>query len=96
MKTELTCQEKLQAISDARYLGGQNWTPKKGDYYTLIRNDLQLYQIIDEDSENLYTIYCHVPDSPISKWLKTEFLRGFGENRIYVGDYIISGSSKTE
>jgi len=88
--TKLTQNQKLQAIHDAFYLGGIAWNPKKGDFYTLVRNDLELYRIVDEDDDNFYTAYCHIDNSPISKWSKDAFLEGFGKNRIFVPLYILS------
>lgn len=90
MITKLTPYQKMQAISEAFYCGGVKWLPTKGDYYTTVRNDLELYQILDEDDENFYTIYCTDVQQRTSAWKKTEFLtHGFGPNRIQVRKYII-------
>jgi hypothetical protein len=92
MRTALTIEQKLKAVCEAYYLGGTPWEPKKGDYYTLCRNDLQLYQIIDEDETHLYTVYCHIHNSPVSKWIKTLFRKDFGTNRVHVPEYIFGGN----
>jgi hypothetical protein len=89
MKTKLTPYQKLQALHD-RFYSNMKWEPKKGDYYTTSRNDLELYHIIDEDEEYVYTIYCTDPNQNRSKWKKSEFTsQGFGPCRVYVHGYII-------
>jgi hypothetical protein len=97
MHTGLTETQKLHVLATNFYgqLPGnysqRYWKPKKGDYYTTPRADLQLYQIVDEDDEYLYTIYCDPQMQsgfPPAKWLKTEFLEGFGVNRLYVFEYV--------
>lgn len=89
-RKSLTFKQKLQAVSDRFYCGGStsSWVPKKGDYYTTVRNDLELYQIVDEYDGFLFTVYCHVDDCTHSRWKKDEFLNDFGKNRILVMDYI--------
>jgi hypothetical protein len=87
-RIELTYKEKLAAIS-AKHYQYLKWTPKKGDYYTTVRNDLELYQIVDEDELFLYTKYCNPEKgSEISKWEKDKFLTDFGIHRVYVPDWI--------
>lgn len=86
---ELTPDQKLQAVS-LRYYQRLEWIPKKGDYYTSSRADLELYQIIDEDDENFYTVYCDPRrGNERSSWKKSEFLQGFGEHRVYVPDTLL-------
>jgi hypothetical protein len=66
------------------------WLPKKGDYYTTSRNDLELYYILDEDEENFYTIYTTDPTQTKSAWKKEGFTtEGFGPCRVFVHGYII-------
>lgn len=86
-RLELTYQQKLAAIS-AKHYQHLKWTPKKGDYYTSVRNDLELYQIVDEDDQFLYTRYCNPEKTSISKWVKENFLLEFGIHRVYVPDWI--------
>ncbi len=89
MKTKLTPYQKLQALHD-RFYSNLKWNPKKGDYYTTCRNDLELYHILNEDEEFFYTIYCTDPTQTTSKWKKDEFTtKDFGVNRVYVHGYII-------
>jgi hypothetical protein len=86
--TSLTYKQKLQALS-SKYYDGLEWQPKKGDYYTTSRNDLELYQIVDENETTFFTNYCGEKKSPEPhEWLKTEFLENFGVNRVYVPDFI--------
>lgn len=87
---KLTPYQKMQAVHNAFYCGGVKWLPKKGDYYTTVRNDLELYRIVDEDDEFVYTCYCTDPTQNQSKWRKDEFTTsGFGPNRICVQDWIL-------
>lgn len=88
-KFELTAEEKLLAISTKHYQG-LVWTPKQGDYYTTIRNDLELYQVVNVDDSFVYTKYCH-PDKgdSISSWERDKFLQDFGMHRVYVPDWIL-------
>lgn len=88
-RTCLTMAEKIEAMS-LKYYSKLEWKPKKGDYYTTHRHDLELYRIVDEDNENLYTVYCHVPDCERSVWRKDEFLKGFGENRVWVPPFVLN------
>jgi len=88
MQTELTVEQKLQALS-LKYYDSLTWIPKKGDYYTTSRNDLELYQIVDENETTLFTNYCDGKKTEIpSEWKKEEFLIYFGERRVYVPDMI--------
>jgi hypothetical protein len=82
MQTELTVEQKLQALS-SKYYDGLPWNPKKGDYYTTSRNDLELYQIVDENETTLFTNYCgeKKADEP-HEWSKIKFLEDFGERRV--------------
>jgi hypothetical protein len=88
--TELTKDQKLLAIR-LKYYDCQEWHPKKGDYYTTCRNDLELYQIVDEDENYFYTNYCnpHQKTERPSEWLKVDFKKGFGEKRIFVPDIVL-------
>lgn len=91
MEKELTKDQKLAAFA-AKYYDGRKWEPKKGDYYTSTRNDLELYRIVDEDEENFYTIYCiGGEDSHREPWKKSEFLSEdtFGGRRMWVPDDVL-------
>ena len=87
--TELTKEQKLLAIR-LKYYDGMEWNPKKGDYYTSSRNDLELYQIVDEDETFFYTNYCNPQQTTPNpaQWPKIDFKKGFGEKRIYTPDWI--------
>lgn len=89
MKTKLTPEQKLSALS-LKYFSGLEWNPKKGDYYTTTRDDLELYQIVDETPILFITKYCN-PDhgQETSEWVKEEFLEDFGVYRVFVPDTII-------
>lgn len=102
--TEITREQKLQAIA-LKYYDGLEWTPKKGDYYTSCRNDLELYRIVGEDEHYFETNYCNPKQTTPNpaQWPKVDFKKGFGEKRIYVPDFILvpapsaklEGESKT-
>jgi len=89
MKTELTVEQKIQALS-SKYYDGLPWNPKKGDYYTTSRNDLELYQIVDENETTLFTNYCgeKKADEP-HEWSKRKFLEDFGERRVFVPEFVL-------
>ena len=88
--TELNRDQKLLAIK-LRYYDGLEWNPKKGDYYTSCRNDLELYQIVGEDENYFETNYCNpIQTTPKpAQWPKVDFKKGFSEKRIYVPDWIL-------
>jgi hypothetical protein len=88
-QASLTPNQKLEALAQRFYCGGIRWEPKVGDYYTSSRNDLELYQIVDEDELHFYTVYCTNPDGERAKWRKDEFTaEGFGLNRVWVHESI--------
>ena len=88
MYPKLTAEAKLQAFQ-SKFYQGVEWEPKKGDYYTTTRADLELYQVVDVDDEFVYTTYLY-EDSPISKWDKNKFTtEDFGIKRMFVPDYLL-------
>lgn len=88
-RNKLTLEEKLQALS-SKYYDGLEWQPKKGDYYTTSRNDLELYQIVDENETTFFTSYLDEKKSPEPhEWSKQKFLQDFGERRVYVPEFIL-------
>jgi len=86
-KTALLPMQKLHALANKHY-SGQVWEPKKGDYYTSSRVDLELYQILEEDDNHFYTVYCHVEECKQEPWVKEKFLEDFGVNRVHVPEWI--------
>lgn len=86
----LTTEIKLQVFA-AKFYQGMFWEPKKGDYYTTTRADLELYQVVDVDERFVYTKYTYdVESKNISKWEKDKFLtHGFGTRRMWIPDYLI-------
>jgi len=88
MRTKLTAEQKLQALS-SKYYDGLEWQPKKGDYYTTSRNDLELYQIVDENETTFFTNYLDEKKAlEPHEWSKKQFLKDFGERRVYVPDFV--------
>lgn len=88
--TKLTQNQKLEALALKHY-SGLEWIPKKEDYYTTSRNDLQLYQIVDENETHFFTNYCdpHMKTENPEPWEKDDFLKRFGERRVYVPDFVL-------
>lgn len=90
-QTSLRIEQKLFALSLKHY-DGLKWEPKKDDFYTTSRNDLELYQIVDEDEFYFYTNYCD-PNKKTSEpqcWKKDEFLMYFGERRVWCPDVVMN------
>lgn len=93
---KLTPEIKLQAL-EMKYYSGIHWEPKKGDYYTTSRADLELYQVVDVDDEFVYTSYLPVNLDNISKWRKDEFTsKDFGLRRVHVHEVLINELNKEE
>lgn len=88
MANTLTPNQKLHALS-AKYYQHTVWIPKKGDYYTSTRADLELYQIVNIKNGIVYTIYCNMECKPVQWDEKTFLTEGFGVNRVHVPDWII-------
>lgn len=81
--TSLTPMQKLHAMA-YKYYSGIKWEPKKGDYYTTSRADLELYQVVDVTETKVMTKYL-VGSDTISEWDKDRFTtEGFGVNRVHV------------
>lgn len=92
MKSEenklFTSDMKLQSIAQKYYLGGIEWIPKAGDYYTSTRADLELYQVVKVTDTQIFTRYVK-HDSEIAAWDKDGFTcEGFGINRVHVPDFV--------
>lgn len=87
---ELTPEMKLQCFQ-FKYYNGLEWIPKKGDFYTTTRADLEVYQVVDVDEEFIYTKYTsELSSGEISKWDKDKFLtEGFGDRRMWIPDFLI-------
>lgn len=88
---ELTQEQKLEALG-LKYYSFIEWNPKKGDYYTTARPDLELYQIVDETETLFKTKYCHPSQGDEqAEWEKEKFLEDFGKVRVHVPDFILNG-----
>lgn len=87
-RTSLTSEQKLSALS-LKHWDNLKWKPKKGDYYTSSRDDLELYKIVEETEDYFYTKYCNPEFSDeMQKWPKESFLKEFGVHRVYVPDFL--------
>jgi hypothetical protein len=86
---KLTPQQKLEALA-LRFYQGQEWTPKAGDLYTTSRADLELYRVVEVREDVIVTEYTE-GCADCATWPATEFLtEGFGPNRVWVPDWIIT------
>jgi hypothetical protein len=86
---KINYKQKLQAIED-KYYSGIKWEPKKGDYYTIIRNDLCLCYI-SEENETEFEIKQTMDGKEwfnAGTFSKHTFLKDFGINRVFVSPYI--------
>jgi hypothetical protein len=88
--TVLTEKQKLAALA-LRFYQNFQWAPIAGDYYTTSRNDLELYQIVEEDETHYHTSYLPLGGAT-AKWLKSEFTtQGFGVHRVFVPPFVLEG-----
>lgn len=86
---KLTEKQKLYAL-EFKYYQHHKWEPKKGDYYTTSRSDLELYMIVNEDENFFYTKFCNPSFGDlIENWKKDEFLKDFGICRVFVPDTML-------
>ncbi len=92
MYTSLTATQKLYALS-IKYYQGSVWVPKKGDYYTSTRNDLELYRVVGVTDKEVFTCYTTNPDV-LTTWLKKDFLalHNFGRHRVHVPLFILENT----
>jgi len=89
MKTELTPEDKLKALS-LRFYSDFEWKPKAGDHYTTARDDLELYRVVKVENGKLFTEYCVDPGN-LSEWDEDAFTtEGFGPKRVYVPDFLLT------
>jgi len=87
-RTELSAEEKLEALS-LRFYQGLEWHPKAGDYYTTSRNDRELYQVVDVSDGVVRTRYTAGSDT-LSEWPVSEFqTESFGPKRVWVPDFVL-------
>jgi len=89
--TQLTPMQKLHALANRFYQGGVQWIPKKGDFYTSTRADLEIYEILDVTEDKIKTVNLTAKSSIVSEWDKETFLtEGFGINRVWVPHFIFN------
>lgn len=84
----LTHKQKLEALAFRFYQDGK-WEPKKGDFYTTSRADLELYKIVDESETEIFTSYLPL-GGVVANWPKETFATGgFGPKRVWVPPFIL-------
>lgn len=92
----ITHRQKLKAC-EFRFYQHQVWEPKVGDFYTIVRDDLKLFEITREENGEFF-IRCHEPD-PVTELptvqdyeqgfaVKGFTTEGFGPARVWVPEWI--------
>lgn len=90
MSVVFTLRHKMAAIA-ARYYDDVKWEPKVGDLYTIVRSDLDLFEIIYDDKTHLkfnriFPTRWEFQD----KWAKKGFTsESFGARRVWVPPWIV-------
>lgn len=82
----ITLLQKLKAI-ELKYYQHQKWEPKVGDYYTIVRADDKLFQIIREE-EGKFFFVCNKYDGEHSFPVEGFTTADFGPNRVWVPEWI--------
>ena len=83
---KITHKQKLMAI-EFKYYQHQKWEPKVGDFYTIVRNDLKLFQIVREENGH-FVFICNEYEAEASFPVEGFTTEGFGPNRVWVPDFI--------
>ena len=84
----LAYQQKMAAI-ELKHFRGYKWEPKKGDYFTNITNDFDLYQILDDEG-NIFSVLNTDGQAKVVNWLKEDFLNGdFFQHRVHIPNYLL-------
>ncbi len=72
------------------------WHPKVGDFYTIRRADLELYQIVEERGDKFWILLVSgnpnaLDPKPMGPWPTGDAFRteGFGDQRVPVGEWIL-------
>jgi hypothetical protein len=83
----LTWKQKCHAMAFHVNQPG-NWTPVAGDYYTSVRPDLEVYQVVSIDGGVVSTRYVEPPQddgSQLATWSEQGFLSdGYGPSRVWL------------
>lgn len=102
---QFTLEQKMQAIADHLYNaeGRPAWTPFVDAYYTILRADTELYQIVAIDTFRGVVIFRRVDDEHLAACKEYGFenndqefdlegftTEGFGPNRVPVPHYVLS------
>lgn len=93
MYTSLTAKQKLYALS-GKYYNNIGWLPKKGDYYTSSRHDLELYRVVDVTDDKIYTQYCSNVGNTAEWDINGFTTEGFGVYRVFVPNWILDLDNK--
>jgi hypothetical protein len=99
-QAQFTAERKLHALAHRFYGGiGAGWVPKAGDFYTLTRATLELFQVARVEDGQVWIVNClgapeTVQESPFP--LEGFSTEGFGINRVHVGDWIFNLTSHVQ
>lgn len=93
MKLVITAEQKLEAITTHLYCAGgpRAWKPKPGMLYTILRNDLELYEVVGVqtplDSDDVVLV-CRADTPDPMEFALAEWNLDFGTNRIPIPDHL--------
>lgn len=76
---------------ELKYYQGQAWHPEAGDYYTICRSDLELYQLKEYDHAAdtvVFELVSEDQETFPSTLNMEEFYNEFHENRVHVPEFI--------
>lgn len=89
IQNDIAPNQKLAALS-LKYYQGYDWIPEVGHYFTLSRDDFELFKIISFDEEIEVFTVANCGNDEIFEVKKDDFLTGFGENRCWVPEWIFN------
>jgi hypothetical protein len=84
---KFTLKQKLAALVFRHDSQHMPWKPKVGDYYTIVRTDLKLFQIVREENGN-FVFVCNEYEGEYAFPVKGFSDEGFGLNRAHVPDWV--------
>ena len=97
MSFRFTHKHKVAALSN-RFYNDAVWIPKRGDFYTVCRDGLELFEIVYEDKNYLkfnkvFPTFYEFPD----RWKRTTFAtEGFGKRRVHVPTMIMEDIKRVD
>lgn len=84
----ITARQKLAAF-ELRFYQFQAWEPKVGDYYTVTRAELVLFQIVGRDDQaGEWIVFSNQYDQEHRFAIEGFTTQGFGPSRLWVPEWI--------